>query len=464
MNSAHPLLVLSAASVTRAQHDFRQAIDSLGGAWLTRESTVTDVERQVREHAPGAYVLFLGSADNPLPETVDLIGTLCDAHPLADVIYADKRVAVRSRGGSTEHLHFPDWSPHRMAYEQFVGDTFLVRVATLLSIAATLDPESSWDNQAFLFSCARRDVHVVHADEVWLSHDIHADKRSEQSDPAFRLTSVDGNAPVLQSANASLSSSRCSLITLTAGAPRDDAGTTPVFYEHLEVIRDSHASVAEHIVVIGDECDPRLRTSLLADPLLRVVDDSEPFNFARRSNRGSRAATGEILVFVNDDFIPLRTDWLEELTAPFADERVAITGATMLFANDTIQHLGVGVSDGSDRHFYRDFELTDPRVASLISMNREVDAVTGACLAVRADVFDEVGGLFDGFPLNYNDIDLCLKVRLRGRSVIHVGAPLGHHFESVTREAVLLPEEVSLFFARWPRRPLQSRFPFERFG
>lgn len=458
MISAHPLLVLSERdSVTRVQRDFRQSIYSLGGVWLTRESTVAGVERQVREHAPGAYVLFFGSADHPLAETVDLINTMCEAHPLADVIYADKHQAARSRAGASEHLYFPDWSPHRMVHEQFVGNTYLVRVAALLSIAATLEPESPWENQAFLQSCMRLDVRVAHSDEVWLSHDVHAEKTSQHEDPLPR-------AAAAAAAAAPSFSSRCSLITLTAGTPREGTDMTPVFYEHLEAIRGGHASVAEHVVVIGDECNASLRTTLLADSALRVVHDAEPFNFARRSNRGSRAATGEILVFVNDDFVPLRPDWLDALTAPFADERVAVTGATMLFADDTIQHLGIGVIDGSDRHFYRDSELTTPRVASLLSMNREVDAVTGACMAVRADVFDEVGGFFEGFPLNYNDIDLCLKVWLRGRSVIHVGTPLGHHFESVTREAVLLPEEASLFFSRWPRRRLQSRFPAECFG
>jgi GT2 family glycosyltransferase len=97
-------------------------------------------------------------------------------------------------------------------------------------------------------------------------------------------------------------------------------------------------------------------------------------------------------------------------------------------------------------------------------MNREVDAVTAACLAIRARVFDDVGGLFEGFPLNYNDIDLCLKVRSLGLSVVHVGEPLGHHFESRTREPVILPEEVSLFHSRWPTRPLESDYSFELFG
>jgi GT2 family glycosyltransferase len=106
-------------------------------------------------------------------------------------------------------------------------------------------------------------------------------------------------------------------------------------------------------------------------------------------------------------------------------------------------------------------DLSQPRVAQLIRMNREVDAVTGACLAIRTQLFDDVGGLAEGFPLNFNDIDLCLKVRALGHSIVLVGEPLGHHLESRTRPSVSLPEESLLFFARWPYRSIESDFSFE---
>lgn len=121
----------------------------------------------------------------------------------------------------------------------------------------------------------------------------------------------------------------------------------------------------------------------------------------------------------------------------------------------------MGVRHGNFHHFYVGAELTEPRIAQLISMNREVDAVTGACFAIRTELFDAVGGLTEGFPLNYNDVDLCLKVRALGYSVVLVGAPLGYHLESRTRAAVSLPEESLLFFSRWPHRASESDFPFE---
>jgi GT2 family glycosyltransferase len=208
--------------------------------------------------------------------------------------------------------------------------------------------------------------------------------------------------------------------------------------EHLEAIASSDAAAAEHIIVVGPECPPRLRESLAenSSSKIRLVDVPDRFNFAHRCNVARTMSSGAITVLVNDDFVPLRPDWLAKLLEPFADPRVGITGATMLYADDTIQHIGVGVKDGNFQHLYVGAELSETRVAQLIQMNREVDAVTGACLAIRTQLFDDVGGLAEGFPLNFNDIDLCLKVRALGHSIVLVGEPLGHHLESRTRPAV----------------------------
>jgi GT2 family glycosyltransferase len=142
---------------------------------------------------------------------------------------------------------------------------------------------------------------------------------------------------------------------------------------------------------------------------------------------------------------------------------VGVSGATMLYPDETIQHIGLGLHNGNVEHVLGGAETTHPRVEQLIRMNREVDAVTGACLAIRTSLFDDVGGLAEGFPFNYNDVDLCFKVRALGYSVVSVGAPLGYHFESRTRPKVLLPEESHLFFTRWPDSPLESEYNFEIF-
>jgi hypothetical protein len=82
-------------------------------------------------------------------------------------------------------------------------------------------------------------------------------------------------------------------------------------------------------------------------------------------------------------------------------------------------------------------------------MTREVTAVTAACAVLRRELWQELGGFDLRFPVNYNDIDLCLRASERGyRNLIEADAVLIHH-ASKTRDAVVLPEELDLFSELW---------------
>lgn len=449
VGSRFPLLILSAPGRRpgRAFRKFTSDVQQSGGVLLACGARVRDVLEQVRSVAPSTHVLFVGSSDSPIAELVAKMDTTVFREFTSDVVYADK-LKSKNASAPADVRRLPNWSPHRIEHENFVGASFLVRVPFLLSVGSQLDPDSDWDAWAFLRATKECSGRVTKLDEPWF-----ATSAVPQTSAVRSFTPTESV----------FSASDCSLITLTAGA-RDASRRFPTLVEeHLEAIGRSSAADAEHIVVVGPECPPALRTTLESriSPNLTVVDVDGEFNFARRCNVGRTVSSGDITVLVNDDFIPSRPDWLERLLEPFSDPEVGITGATLLYADDTIQHVGVGVRHGNFHHFYVGAELTEPRIAQLISMNREVDAVTGACFAIRTKLFDDVGGLTEGFPLNYNDVDLCLKVRALGYSVILVGSPLGHHLESRTRAAVSLPEESLLFFSRWPHRASESDFPFE---
>ena len=82
-------------------------------------------------------------------------------------------------------------------------------------------------------------------------------------------------------------------------------------------------------------------------------------------------------------------------------------------------------------------------------MTREVTAVTGACMAMRRAIWDELGGFDYRFPVNYNDVDLCLRARERGYRVILEARAILTHEEGQTRVTTVLPEESELFHTIW---------------
>jgi GT2 family glycosyltransferase len=208
-------------------------------------------------------------------------------------------------------------------------------------------------------------------------------------------------------------------------------------YPHREIV------VIEHVVDPGTG-DRRL----LPDASYTPVRYSGHFDFATMNNLGAKAAKGEILVFLNDDVQPLSRAWLEALVAQAQRPEVGAVGALLLYPNGAIQHAGIVLGiNGYAGHPRRG--SFDGGFWPWATVTRNVSAVTGACLAIRREVFDQLGGFDLKFPVNYNDVDLCLRAGAAGYQVILEAAARLSHFESRTRVRGVKWEELDLFAERW---------------
>jgi O-antigen biosynthesis protein len=209
----------------------------------------------------------------------------------------------------------------------------------------------------------------------------------------------------------------------------------------------AHAN-REIIVVEHRTGDSAAMDRLLRDRPCRRVPYTGPFNFAAMNNLGARHATGEVLVFLNDDVEPLGPEWLGELLAHARRRDIGAVGARLLYPSGAIQHGGIviGIMEGAG-HPFRHL-LASPFWVWL-PYTRDVSAVTGACLAIRKSVFDELHGFDESFPVNYNDVDLCLRARQAGYRVIFEPAAALRHRECQTRPAGVRPDESERFAQRW---------------
>jgi GT2 family glycosyltransferase len=167
---------------------------------------------------------------------------------------------------------------------------------------------------------------------------------------------------------------------------------------------------------------------------VRLVRRPGPFNFARLCNDGARAATGDHLLFLNNDTEVLTRRWIERMLAPAADPAVGAVGATLLYPDRTIQHAGMlPRSDGMWVHPYRGEPADAPGEGGELRFARAVPAVTAACLLVRRDLFDQVGGFDENFPTSGNDVDLCRRIRAAGRLVVVTPRAQLLHYEGLSR-------------------------------
>jgi GT2 family glycosyltransferase len=186
--------------------------------------------------------------------------------------------------------------------------------------------------------------------------------------------------------------------------------------------------------------------SLVDEPRVRIIRIDMPFNFSAINNRGAREARGEILVLLNNDIEVIDRGWLRELVSHAVRPDVGAVGAMLYYPNDTVQHAGVVLGIGGVAgHAYVGLQRGNPGDKHRAALTQAVSAVTGACLAVRAEVFREVGGLDETLAVAFNDIDFCIRVSQAGyRNIWTPFAELYHH-ESASRGYEDTPEKVARF-------------------
>ncbi len=185
---------------------------------------------------------------------------------------------------------------------------------------------------------------------------------------------------------------------------------------------------------------------------LRMLRETRCFNWSAYNNRAAAHAGGEFLLFLNDDVEALHGGWLDAMLAEAIIPQVGAVGAKLLYPNGTMQHCGVVLGpDGEAEHIYKFRPRDYPGEKGECLRPRRVPGITGACLLTGKDTFESLGGFDERFPVNYNDVDYCLRLHKTQKSVIVTPYAELIHRETTTRPFRGLRREERLFRAKWDR-------------
>jgi hypothetical protein len=185
--------------------------------------------------------------------------------------------------------------------------------------------------------------------------------------------------------------------------------------------------------------------------LITTRSSFEGFNYAHKANSLWRAAGSEHLVFLNDDLLVRDPCWMKALMTFAVDESVGGVGARLLYPDDTIQHAGMAAGlMGTCGHAFIGAPASSPTYQNWAVVQREWSMVTGAVFATRRSVLSQVNGFDERFSLNYNDVDLCLRLRLLGYRIVYTPHAEFTHFESASRGKAPSPaDQTALFLEKW---------------
>lgn len=217
----------------------------------------------------------------------------------------------------------------------------------------------------------------------------------------------------------------------------------------------------EIIVVDNGSTDPEALdylASIACYDNVRILRHDAPFNYSEINNIAVREARGPIVGLINNDIEVISPEWLSEMVGWASLPQIGCVGAKLLYGNDTIQHAGVILGlNGVAGHSHKYADRNTPGYACRLKVSQNLSAVTAACLLVRKETYEAVGGLDEThLKVAFNDVDFCLKVREAGyRNLWTPFAELYHH-ESLSRGAEDNPEKLARFKSEV--RTMQSRW------
>ncbi len=457
----------------------------------TTDSTEPEISIDIVELQDNAGRAELNAALNTsLAEVVVLSGlhggVNARALPLLAEIFEDPSVMVAysdeefvdSRGRHIRSSCKPDWSPERFRSQFYVGNLLAVRRSDALRAVLDSAVDDSlptmrglsllWD---LVLRLTERGDGVVHLPHLLFGSPESASESEAESHSSAQLleaaavvqahchrVGIDAEVEVSEPGNTlhlrrNLDpSTKVSLIIPTCGSSGTVWGQDRIFIiEFVQSIVEKSTWVNIEFVIVADETTPsvvrRALEGLCGDRLVWVNYD-KPFNFSDKITQGREASTGEVLLLLNDDMEVISEDFIMELVGLALEPGVGAVGARLLLADGRIQHIGHRYADGTF-HVFAGYDGDYAGPDDMCRVTRECIGVTAACLAVRAEVFDAVGGMALDFPNNFNDVDFALRLRERGlRNIVTPHAVL-FHFESVTRDGTVTAEEAHLLFSRW---------------
>ena len=178
----------------------------------------------------------------------------------------------------------------------------------------------------------------------------------------------------------------------------------------------------------------------------------EPFNYAAKMNLLWRAAASEQIVLMNDDLLPAEPGWLKALIGFTLDETVGGAGARLLYPDGRLQHAGIAPLFGAIAHAWAGRSEVAGSYQDWALVQREWSMVTGALFATRRSVLEAVDGFDEQFTLEYNDVDMCLRIRALGYRIICTPEAEMVHAEKASRgEMPAAGDQYAAFHQRWAR-------------
>lgn len=413
------------------------------------------------EQATGEFVALLDHDDALRPEALYEVAFFLNQHPEADMIYSDED-KLDVAGNRCDPFFKPEWCPDSFLTRMYTCHLGVYRRALVEQIGgfrAGYEGSQDYDLVLRLTEATDRIFHIPKVLYHWRVHE------------SSTASSSDAKLYAYEAAKKALSEALERRGEL--GTVEDVPDYLGFYYVRYKITKPGKVSIIIPTRDLGETVDQCLASiftkSSYPDYEVILIDNGSvepytqqvidywrtqepqrfqcyrydiPFNFSKINNYGAACATGDYLLFLNNDTEVITSDWLEAMVEQAQRPSIGAVGALLLFPDDRVQHAGVVVGIGPFAgHAFVHSPLSSPGYFGQLLSTTNYSAVTGACLMCRREVFEAVGGFEEKLAVALNDIDLCLKMREQGYYNIYTPHAMLYHYESKSRGYEDSPEK-----------------------
>jgi len=421
--------------------------------------------------ARGEFVGLLDHDDELAPSALYEVAKLLQEHPQADVIYSDEDKLDR-KGRRCDPFFKPDWSPEYLLSCNYISHFGVYRKHWADAVGGFRPGLEGSQDYDLLLRITEHTQNIFHIPKI-LYHwrKVHGSTASLASAKSY---STDAGQKALQEhlqrrglagrASSQKQPNRYRARPKIQGSPRvsiivPTKDGVPVLKRCLESIEQKSTYQNYEIVIVDNNSAKPETASYFKTLQYQVIPLPEPFNFSRINNFAAQHTNAPYLLFLNNDTEVISPEWLETMLELCQMPGIGIVGAKLYYPNHCIQHAGVvlgvgGVAGHSHKYFPR---RNRGYFDSLICI-RNYSAVTAACMMVKREAFEAVGGFDEQIRVAFNDVDFCLRVRDKGYRVVWTPFAELFHYESVSRGYVLDAREIEFMKKRWGKALLEDPY------
>ena len=428
------------------------------------------------EAATGEFIGFADHDDLLTPDALYECVAMLERDPETEFIYTDEdKVSGNGRHFSMPHFK-SDFNIDLLRSMNYINH-FTVVKRSLIDKAGMLDPafDGAQDHD-FILRCTEKTDHIQHIPRVlyhWRAYEESTADNPESKNTAFEAgvravqahldrMEIPGKCVQTQCKGvyrvkyALTENPLVSVIIPNKDHIKDlsnciDSLSKEGTYPNLEIIVVENNSVEEETFNFYSDLERR-------DDRVRVVTwPGTGFNYPSINNYGVVCSKGEYILLLNNDTEIIDSGCIEEMLSVCVRREVGAVGARLYFEDGTIQHAGTILGlGGVAGHAFVNFPGNKLGYFRRIIAMQDLSACTAACLMVKREVYEEVGGLDEKFAVAFNDIDLCMKIRSKGYLIVYDPFAELYHYESKSRGYEDTPEkierfnsEVERFRSRW---------------